>query len=100
MNSQLTVFLFVLGHPRYSYSTHQATHLEVTLVTEGRRDGRRHGHRDGRRDGRHDGSRDGRLDRRRDGRLDSRRDGRRDGLRLRQTITIASTMVRLAPRTI
>ena len=34
------------------------------------------------------------------GRCDGRLDGRRDGIRLRQKITIASTMVRLAPRTI
>ena len=40
-------------------------------------------------------SRDGRLDGRLDGRRDGRRDDRLDGVRLRQTITIGVTIVRL-----
>ena len=61
----------------------------------GRRDGRRDGRRGGRLDGRLGGRRDGCRDGRRDGHRDGRLDGRLDGVRLRQTITIGVTIVRL-----
>ena len=75
----------------YSYQSSICTiRLDLGQGYDVRWDNSPDGRRDGRRDGRCDGRRDGRLDR-----LDGRRDGRRDGVRLRQTITIGVTIVRL-----